>query len=68
VSRKEPDFVVQQTPPKQRRVFQHKKTAQKPWQKQCFLTRQQSKQGETLGKAQQKAKCEPEQAKLDEEK
>jgi len=25
VLRKEPDFVVQQTPPKQRRVFEHKK-------------------------------------------
>jgi hypothetical protein len=69
VLRKEPDFVIQQTPPKQRRVFQHKKKpTQKPWQKQCFLTRQQWKQGETLEEAQQKAKCEPEQAKLDEEK
>jgi hypothetical protein len=44
------------------------KTTQKPWQKQCFLTQQQWKQGETLEEAQQKAKCEPEQAKLDEEK
>jgi Spy/CpxP family protein refolding chaperone len=49
-------------------ISTQKKPKQKPWQKQCSLTRQQWKQGETLEEAQQKAKCEPEQAKLDEEK
>jgi hypothetical protein len=29
VLRKEPDFMVQQTPPKQRRVFEHKKQQKK---------------------------------------